>query len=133
MFSCRAISMLGLYTGYREGAEPDNFAQQAGVFEIHAAPQPLHQLPSGIRHKAAASQNTAAGSQKTAAGSQKTATGSQKTATGSQNTVAGSQNTVTGSQKTASHVLQQVMLQPPVHWCPVPIEQPVTVIGNYNW
>lgn len=30
-------------------------------------------------------------------------------------------------------VLTQVVQSTPVHWCPQPQTQPITVIGNFNW
>ena len=32
-----------------------------------------------------------------------------------------------------SKVLTQVVQTAPVHWCPEPQTQPITVIGNFNW
>ena len=33
----------------------------------------------------------------------------------------------------SNHVLQQMSLQAPVHWCPLAMTQPITYFGNFNW
>lgn len=32
-----------------------------------------------------------------------------------------------------SKILQQMVIDAPIYWCPLIQSQPITVIGNYNW
>ena len=91
--------------GYPVNSEAFNFAQQVGAFEIR--PAPSQQLASYQKSWGAWQEDSVVYQERLQTDSEKNVSGSQ--------------------------VLQQVMLHAPVHWCPLPLHQPITVIGNYNW